>query len=260
MLDQNQTAQPDEKVAEFWDDMYARFDPSVPVEGALNLPAGAPRLEGKSVLIVACGTGYEVVRACREAASVTAIDISAKAVENAKAMVEHNGLHANYAVGDAGRSGLPSESFDVIWGSAVLHHLQHEEVAVEFARILKPGGVIYMMDEPTFFNPLLKFGYETAFGKGRVGRRRKFLGLTRYGDDFEKPIDHDDLEPWKKSFEIEKFSNGFMFFNKLGRVLSRNASVPKIFNWSDRAAVAVMPFLKRWGYEHDFTFRKKSQA
>lgn len=159
-------ARPDEKVAEFWDDIYSVFDPTVPVSGALELPPGAPRLAGKSVLIVACGTGVEVVRACREAASVTAIDISQKAIDNARAMVAHNGLSASFVVADAGHSGLPAESFDVIWGSAVLHHLEHAEVTREFFRILKPGGIVYMIAEPTFFNPVLKFAYETAFGKG----------------------------------------------------------------------------------------------
>ncbi|MFM9829163.1 MAG: class I SAM-dependent methyltransferase [Sphingomonas sp.] len=248
---------PDEKVAEFWDEMYAAFDPTATVSGALELPDDAPRLGGKSILIVACGTGAEVVRACREAAAVTAIDISQKAVENARAMVAHNGQSAEFVVADAGQSGLPSGSFDVIWGSAVLHHLEHAAVAREFARLLKPDGVVYMIAEPTFFNPLLKFAYETAFGRGRVGRRRRFLIFVRKGDEFEKPIEHSDLALWQDGFHVATRSRNFMFIEKIGHVLSPNRKVHNVFSAFDRGLTRLLPPLKRYGYEHDIILRKK---
>ncbi len=251
------TARPDAAVAEFWDRLYVGFDPSAPVVDSLELPKDAPRLDGKHVLIVACGTGKEVVRACREAASVTAIDISQQAVENARAMVEHNGLKASYVIADAGQSGLPDGAFDVIWGSAVLHHLEHDEVAPEFARILKPGGRVYMMCEPTFFNPLLRFAYETAFGKGRVGRRRKFLFFTRVGDEFEKPIEESDLQSWRGLFDIQQESNGFMFFEKMGHVVSKKLSIWKMFRRLDNLLVKLFPVINKYGYNYDFVFEKK---
>jgi ubiquinone/menaquinone biosynthesis C-methylase UbiE len=253
----DQTARPDAAVAEFWDQMYLGFDHTAPAMGPIELPAEAQRLHGQHVLIVACGTGKEVVRACREAASTTAIDISQQAVDNARAMVHYNGLNASYVVADASQSGLPSESFDIIWGSAVLHHLKHDEVAAEFSRLLKPGGIVYMMSEPTFFNPLLRFGYETAFGKGRVGRRRKFLFFTRIGDEFEKPIDHADLAPWLKLFEVKKQSRGFMFVEKFGHVFSKNVSIRSAFKKIDEVAETIFPFLKNYGYEYNFTFTKR---
>lgn len=247
---------PEEGVAEFWDNIYAGFDPTAPVEGQLELPDGIGRLAGKSVLIVACGTGAEVVRAAREAASVTAIDISEQAVANARAMVKHNALQAQFQVGDAGRTGLPDGTFDMIWGSAVLHHLNHAEAAPEFARLLKPGGSVVMVSEPTFFNPVLRWGYETAFGKGRVGRRRKFLFLRRIGDDYEKPIDAQDLAYWSACFSVNRRPRGFMFIEKLGHVLSRGATIRSLFARLDAAALAAIPRLKDHGYEYDFIFTK----
>lgn len=251
---------PNEGVAEFWDDIYAAFDPTCPVKGALELPEGVERLAGKSILIVACGTGGEVVRAAREAASVTAIDISEQAVANARAMIEYNGLQAQYYVGDAGRTGIPDGSFDIIWGSAVLHHLNHAEAAPEFLRLLKPGGRVVMVSEPTFFNPILRWAYETAFGKGRVGRRRKFLFLRRIGDDYEKPIDAHDLSYWSAHFEISKRPRGFMFIEKIGHVLSHRVSVRRAFARLDAAALRVFPTLKDHGYEYDFIFTKPTAA
>lgn len=244
-------------VTEFWDQFYQKFDPTAEVEGSLELPAGAPAVAGKKLLIVACGTGKEVVRACRDGALVTALDISSQAVKNARDMVQYNNLTADFVVADAGQTGLPDGSIDVIWGSAVFHHLDHESTAREFARILKPGGQVYMLSEPTFFNPLLKWAYETAFGKGRVGRRRKFLFFVRRGDDFEKPIERSDLEVWKKYFRLLEISRGFMFFEKLGHVLSRRGSFHKAFSRLDRMALRLIPGLNRYGYEYDFILNRK---
>ena len=257
MTSPSQPASPDAEIAHFWDDVYQEFDPTAKVEGALELPQGAQRLSGHQILIVACGTGEHVLRACREAKTVTAIDISPKAIANARAIVEYNGYDASYVIADAGQSGLPGDTFDVIWGSAVLHHLSHEDVAREFARILRPGGVIYMLSEPTFFNPLLKWSYEFAFGKGRQGRRRKFLFFTRSGDEFEKPIEDGDLAIWRRDFKVTAIPRGFMFLEKVGHVLSHNSVICRFFTRLDRGLVKVFPFLKNFSYEYDFVFEKK---
>lgn len=256
MTSPSQPAAPDAEVAHFWDGVYQKFDPTAKVEGALELPQGAPRLDGLQILIVACGTGEHVIRACREAKKVTAIDISPKAVANARAIAEYNGYDANYVIADAGRSGLPENAFDVIWGSAVLHHLKHEEVAREFARILRPDGVIYMLSEPTFFNPLLRWSYRLAFGKGRHGRRRKFLFFTRSGDEFEKPIEAGDLDFWRRDFKITAIPRGFMFLEKAGHVLSHNPAICRIFMKMDRGLLKIFPALKNYSYEYDFIFEK----
>jgi len=253
----NHSNVPDANIARFWDDIYQNFDPTATVIGKLELPPGARPLGHRKILIVACGTGEQVVRACREAEEVTAIDISPNAIANARAIVEHHGYKANYVVGDAGRSGIAEESFDVIWGSAVLHHLMHEEVASEFARILKPGGVVYMLSEPTFFNPLLKISYELAFGKGRAGRRKRFLIFTRSGDEFEKPIEKNDLEVWRRDFDITARPRGFMFLEKVGHALSHNPAICRLFTRMDRGLVKLFPSLKKYGYEYDFIFEKK---
>ena len=96
---------------------------------------------------------------------------------------------------------IEDKFFDIIWGSAVLHHLDHQKFSKEIVRILKPGGSVIFVDEPTFFNPIIKFAYETLYGKGLENRRRKFLFFTRTGDDLEKPIDSCDL------FFYEKYSH-----------------------------------------------------
>lgn len=247
-------------VADFWDEAYQTFDPTRTVTGDLELPAGEPPVSGKCMLIVACGTGEHVIRACREGAQVTALDISRQAVENARSMAEHNGLSAQYVVADAGASGLEANALDVIWGSAVLHHLDHAPAAKEFFRILKPGGKVYMISEPTFFNPLLKFAYETAFGKGRTGRRRKFLFLERRGDDFEKPIEETDLDIWRQFFDVKASARNFMFVEKLGHVMTSNPKMHQRMARIDAFIQRLFPITRKFSYDYDFVFTKPADS
>jgi len=116
-------------VKEFWDERYASFNVNEEVEGDLDLANQNINLKGKRVLIVAVGTGKEVVKAARAGAQVYGIDISSNAVRNAQEMLIANLLSGTMVVGDAAETSFDTNFFDVIWGSSVLHHLDHEKYA-----------------------------------------------------------------------------------------------------------------------------------
>lgn len=246
-------------VKEFWDEKYTDFDATVEVRGNLDTAGYKIDLDGKSILIIACGTGEHVVRAARQGARVTALDISSKAVDNAKAIMKRHSLEAEYVIADAVNTGLPAGAFDIVWGSAVLHHLAHESTAKEIARIVKKDGSVFFLEEPTFFNPVLKFFYEQCFGKGREGRRRKFLFLERRGDEFEKPIDREDVSIWARYFEVEKSPHELMFIEKFAHVspIPRESGFYEFFRWLDRVLFKLFPALKKYSYEYDFIMTPK---
>jgi SAM-dependent methyltransferase len=115
------------------------------------LGAGAPR-SFASVLEVGAGTGYfslnllqaGVARAC------TCTDISPGML----ATLEHNadalGLDVETAVCDAAELPFADDSFDLVLGHAVLHHLPDLPRAfAEFRRVLKPGGTLFFAGEPS---------------------------------------------------------------------------------------------------------------
>tara|TARA_Y100000590_G_C15642734_1_gene985641 strand:+ start:311 stop:1090 length:780 start_codon:yes stop_codon:yes gene_type:complete len=242
-------------VAEFWDEKYSEFDPNQKVDGNLFLANKSINLKDKKILIVAVGTGKEVVRAARMGAEVYGIDISSNAVKNAEEMLKANNLNGNMIVGDAANTNFNNDFFDIIWGCAVLHHLDHKKFSKELDKILKKNGIALFVDEPTFFNPLIKFAYETLFGKGRVGRRRKFLFFTRRGDEFEKPIDYNDLSFYHKKFLIEKIPHHFMMFEKIAHaIFNWNKTIHRFFAKIDFVIVKIMPFLKKYTYEYNFVF------
>jgi SAM-dependent methyltransferase len=94
----------------------------------------------KTVLDLGCGAGENSVLLARRAAKVVALDISPDLVEIAQRRAEVHGQTVQFIVTSAYATGLPLESIDVVFGEAILHHLDLEHAANEIRRILRPGG------------------------------------------------------------------------------------------------------------------------
>lgn len=82
------------------------------------------------------------------------VDISRTEVE----AVKHEwGPAADYSVMDAHSLAVQPESFDLVVGRSIVHHLDYEAAIREIHRVLAPGGVAVFV-EPLRDNPLLKLG------------------------------------------------------------------------------------------------------
>ncbi len=109
-------------------------------------------------LEVGAGTGYfslNLVQAgiVREA---TCTDISPGMVRTLAANAARLGLEVKTARADAESLPFPDESFDLVLGHAVLHHLPDLARAFsEFHRLLRPGGRIVFAGEPSRFGDRL---------------------------------------------------------------------------------------------------------
>src|SRR5437868_2330535 len=80
-------------------------------------------LRGKRVLDYGCGHGMAAVVLARAGAAVTAFDLSPGYVGEARERVAANGVAVECVVADGEELPFPAASFDAVWGSAVLHHL-----------------------------------------------------------------------------------------------------------------------------------------
>src|SRR6476646_12241494 len=77
-------------------------------------------------------------------------DLSPGMVEAAKANAERLGFAVEGRVADAERIPYDDNTFDVVVGHAVIHHLPDVEAAFrEVLRVLKPGGRFVIAGEPT---------------------------------------------------------------------------------------------------------------
>ncbi len=115
---------------------------------------------GKTVLDYGCGPGYLTRYLFDQGAvHVTGIDVSEGEVEQARESAAREGFgdRSEFLVGDAHATGLPDDSFDLIVGSSILHHLDLRVALEEIRRILRPGGRAVFL-EPMWHNPLLRLG------------------------------------------------------------------------------------------------------
>ena len=111
----------------------------------------------KKVLDLGCGDGFASMEALRLGAYVTAIDISPKSIEYLVALAEKENLHnrLDARVMDAHQLEFEDETFDVVFGNGILHHLPMLEKAVkEIKRVLKPFGYA-VFTEPLGMNPFI---------------------------------------------------------------------------------------------------------
>jgi SAM-dependent methyltransferase len=114
-------------------------DTSFPLEYAYHLLGDA---HGKTVLDYGCGTGDNSVLLANHGARVIGVDISPDLVELARKRLELHGFKemVEFQVGSAHELPLADESIDVVFGMAILHHLDLSLSSKEVFRVLKKGG------------------------------------------------------------------------------------------------------------------------
>lgn len=89
--------------------------------------------------------------------NVTAFDISEVRVSKARVRLSdrRSRIPANFVVADGHKSPFADETFDLVLGLAILHHLDLESALREIMRILKPGGRA-VFREPLIHNPIVR--------------------------------------------------------------------------------------------------------
>jgi SAM-dependent methyltransferase len=115
---------------------------------------------GKVVLDYGCGPGYLTKYLFDHGAvHVTGIDVSEGEIAQARASASDDGFgeRSTFLVADAHATGLPDDSFDLIVGDSILHHLDLRVALEEIRRVLRPGGRA-VFSEPLWHNPLLRLG------------------------------------------------------------------------------------------------------
>ena len=131
----------------------------------------------KSLLDYGCGQGEEAVYFAKLGARVTAIDISPVGVSMAMQRARANGLegHLKAFVMNATPTQFPSESFDLVHGMGILHHVGLDNGLNEVFRVLKPGGRAVFL-EPFGSNRLVEASKHRIHKL--LGSRRGFRPVT----------------------------------------------------------------------------------
>ena len=103
-------------------------------------------------LEIGAGTGYFTLNLLRAGVveSAVATDISQGMLDQLADRARKLGVDVSTARCEAAELPFPDDSFDLVFGHAVLHHLPDLDAAfAEFRRVLRPGGALAFCGEPS---------------------------------------------------------------------------------------------------------------
>ena len=113
---------------------------------------GRPPGRYARALEIGAGTGYFSLNLVRQGVigEAVATDISPGMLERLAQTAQELGVDVDTRQADAESLPFPDDSFDLVLGHAVLHHLPGLDKALsEFHRVLAPGGTMAFMGEPS---------------------------------------------------------------------------------------------------------------
>jgi SAM-dependent methyltransferase len=114
-------------------------DTPYPLEYAYHLLGD---VKGRDVLDLGCGSGMNTTLLALRGARVHGLDISPALIQLAGQRLAANDITGGvrFLIGSAHAIDLPDDSIDVVFGIAILHHLDLDQTASEVFRVLRPGG------------------------------------------------------------------------------------------------------------------------
>ena len=145
---------------------------------------------GRRALELGCGTGIFLEKVAPAGARIVGLDLSADLLAKARARLT-GAPNVLLHRGDAEQMPYAASSFDAVYGSSVLHHLDLDRALAEVFRVLRPGGRC-VFTEPNILNPQVAimfhlgltkryFGVspdEKAFSRFEAARALKAAGFT----------------------------------------------------------------------------------
>jgi SAM-dependent methyltransferase len=184
-------------------------------------------IRGQMILDYGSGMGEESIYLAKMGGIVTAIDISEVGIEITRQRAIHNNCEVSAQVMDVTNTSFESESYDVIHGYGILHHIGLEVGLAEVRRLLKPGGRAVFFEHMEN-SALIRF-LKMCLGKGDY-------------TSHEQPVRWEDCERISKKYFRHVELYPYYLLGRLRRTFPMLAS--ELVQKSDYCSMLMCPFLK----------------
>ena len=191
---------------------------------------------GQRVLDLGCGDGEFTPLLASHGANVLGLDISTDLLGLARRRIELDGFGKQVRPLCGSAHGIPlhSDSVDVVFGMAVLHHLDLDLAAREVHRVLKPGG-------RAIFKEPVRNSRVIAAIRAMIPYRQPDVS------PFERPLRSEEIERFAslfRTFAVREFELPFV---SLLTVCGARPSVLAKAYRADRELLRRFAFLRAYG-------------
>lgn len=218
-------------------------DTLFPLEYAFHLLGD---VAGQEVLEYGSGWGENTILLARRGAHVHVLDISPELIAINRRRMEVNRIKTGvrFSVASAYKVPCPDGSVDVVFGMAILHHLDLHRAAREVYRVLKPGGRA-IFSEPMRSSPTL-----------RALRKMIPFRLPAHVSPYERPLTQREIDAFCERFVPSRARSFDLPWSRAAeRIAFLRTSLMPLRRW-DRAILMRFPWLTYYAATRVFEIRK----
>lgn len=222
-------------------------------------------------LEIGAGTGYFGINLALAGAidDYTATDISPGMLGVLEKTAATVGVEVATACTEAGDLPFDDESFDIVFGHAILHHLPDLDGAfAEFLRVLRPGGVVAFCGEPSHYGDRLAEIPKRAAWRLSPAWRAVLRARPAERGGSEEVVEEDNLE---KVVDVHAFTPGALARHARGAgfdsVKVRGEELAaSLFGWANRSFEAsarpedVPALWRKYAYHGYLALQKVDRA
>lgn len=204
-------------------------------------------LAGKRILEYGCGNyGDLSIKLARAGAEVVSVDLSLESLRSTRSVLSRASFPARVMKIDCESLCFAEESFDLVVGRAILHHLDFSRSLPEIRRVLIKGGRGVFI-EPLGMNPLINL-------------YRKLTPQNHTPDEHPlKALDFQAISHLFKEVVHEEFNFlplGVLALARFFRNKTQLARIVRHLQAMDTTLFRCFPVLKQYGWTTVISFRK----
>lgn len=206
-------------------------------------------LRGKKLLDLGCGAGETSVYFALKGATVHACDIAEEFIKVTETLAARHAVSVQAVQAEASRLPYAGETFDIVFGNGVLHHVEVLPTGKEISRVLKKGGLAVFI-EPLPYNPLINIYRHLAKGVRTEDEKPLTFSQLRALSPYFSSFDHQEF--WLFSliiflhfYFVKRWDPSKVRYWK--KVIEEGNAYKKMFTRLqsyDRFLIRTMPFLR----------------